>query len=189
MCMHLYYKMLESFRHDAAFLRYIFHVNIEAVQASTSDVIVIDDEHQHEEQRGEASDDQCGQPQEELDDDSDVDTDADDVNEETCDILVETNSDNIVVCKSLCCKLDRTRPNQPTATSILNAMKRVQGEGRFQQARIVQSNWFSLYPWLTLCETQNKLFCFHCFNAVQCKLFTFSKKAEATFSKTGGKEH
>ena len=72
-----------------------FHVNIEAVQASISDVIVIDDEHQHEEQRGEASNDQCGQPQEGLDDDSDVDTDADDVNEETCDILVETNSDNV----------------------------------------------------------------------------------------------
>ena len=85
----------------------------------------------------------------------------------------------------MCCKLDRTRPNQPTATSILNATKRVQGEGRFQQARIVQSNWFSLYPWLTLCETQNKLFCFYCFNAVRCKLLTFSKKAEATFSKTG----
>ena len=54
-----------------------------------------------------------------------------------------------------------------------------------QQAWVVQANWFSLYPWLTLCETRHKLFCFYCCNAVRRNLLTFSMKAKDTVSKAG----
>lgn len=54
---------------------------------------------------------------------------------------------NKIICNSICCKLDRPRPNQPTSASILNATKWIQDEGRIQQAQVVQS---SLYP--CVCE-------------------------------------
>ena len=146
---------------------------------------IIIDADQREEEASSSKVDQQEVRQEECDDDTDVDDMSEEAKEEVRDIPVETNSDNIMVCKSQCCNSDRREPNQPTSTSILNAMKRVQGEGQLRRGRVVQTNWFNLYPWLTLCETKNKLFCFYCFNAVQRKLLTFSKKAEATFSKTG----
>ena len=146
---------------------------------------IIIDADQREEEASSSKVDQQEATQEECEDNTDVDDISEEAKEEVRDIPVETNSDNIVVCKSQCCNSDRREPNQPTSMSILNAMKRVQGEGQLRQGRVVQTNWFNLYPWLTLCETKNKIFCFYCFNAVQRKLLPYSKKAEATFSKTG----
>ena len=83
------------------------------------------------------------------------------------------------------CKLDCPGSNQPTSTSVINATRRIQGEGRMQQAQVMQGNWFSLYPWLTIYETRHKLCCFYCCNAIHKNLLTFSKKAEDTFSKVG----
>lgn len=64
----------------------------------------------------------------------------------------ESAENDNMVCSSECCKLDHPGPNQPTSTSVLNTTRRIQGEGRMQQVRVVQAEWFSLYPWLTLCE-------------------------------------
>ena len=168
-----------------------FHVNIKTTQESTrdavidevNDVIIIDADQREEEEASEV--DQQEARQEECEDNTDLDDMSEEAKEEVHDITVETNSDNIMVCKNQCCNSDRREPYQPTSTSILNATKRVQGEGRLWHGRVAQTYWFNLYPWLTLCETKNKLLCFYCFNAVQRKLLTFSKKAEATFSKTG----
>ena len=56
------------------------------------------------------------------------------------------NSATVAECESDCCKPDREGPNQPTSNKILAATKRVQS----QQARYVQSSWFTQHPWLTL---------------------------------------
>lgn len=87
----------------------------------------------------------------------------------------------VTECSSDCCKPDREVPNQPTSNHVLMATKRVHGT----QARYVQSTWFTQHPWLTLCETRKKLFCFYCSAAETRKLMTFSTKAEDAFSKLG----
>ena len=111
-----------------------------------------------------------------IEDNEEVHEKMQDVNLEECEDG-SAEYDNMV-CSSECCKLDHPGPNQPTSTSVLNATMRIQGEGRMQQVQVVQAKWFSLYPWLTLCETRHKLFCFYCCNAVHKNLLTFSKKAK-----------
>lgn len=45
--------------------------------------------------------------------------------------------------------------------------------------------WFKQHPWLSLCETRHRLFCFYCQCAKRRKLVKFSTKGEHIFSKTG----
>ena len=45
--------------------------------------------------------------------------------------------------------------------------------------------WFKEYPWLSLCETRQRLFSFYCQCAEGRKLVTLSTKGEDTFSTTG----
>ena len=89
--------------------------------------------------------------------------------------------DEFTECSSDCCKADRGGPNQPKSSQILATTKRIQSH----QARYVQAGWFSQHPWLSLCETRKKLFCYYCCIAERKKLMTFSNKAEDTFSKLG----
>ena len=84
--------------------------------------------------------------------------------------------DEIMECSSDCCEPDHEGPNQLKSHQILAATKRVQSH----QARYIQG-WFSQHPWLTLCETRNKLFYYYCSIAERRKLMTFSSKVEDTF--------
>ena len=101
-----------------------FHVNIKTTQESTSnavidevnDVILIDADQREEEEASEV--DQQEVRQEECEDNTDVDDMSEEAKEEVHDITVETNSDNIMVCKSQCCNSDHREPYQPTSTSI-----------------------------------------------------------------------
>lgn len=94
-------------------------------------------------------------------------------------------SDALDLCSAQCCDLQWDSPNQPTSKSLLAATRRVQGEGKSKQARAVQKSWFTHYPWLSLCQTRQKLFCFYCQNAERRGLITFSTKGDNAFSKTG----
>ena len=96
-----------------------------------------------------------------------------------------TDEETVEDCSSDCCKLSRDKPNQPTSSKVLAATKRVQGKGKSRQARFVQATWFSRYPWLSLCESRQKLFCFYCVTASNRKLMTFSTKADRAFSHSG----
>ena len=94
----------------------------------------------------------------------------------------DTNTiDEVLECLNDCCKPDREGPNQPTSSQVLATTKRVQSH----QARYVQAGWFSQHPWLSLCETRKKLFCYYCSVAESKKLMKFSNKAEDTFSNLG----
>ncbi len=79
-------------------------------------------------------------------------------------------------CQSLCC-LDNAKPYQPTSKSILACMS--------NNGRHFMEKWFKSYPWLTICVTCKKAFCFHCRSAESKGLLTFSSKAEPTFTRTG----
>lgn len=80
----------------------------------------------------------------------------------------------------LCCD-QQTIQNQPRNAEVLRKTGRTYNE-RF---RCVQAEWFNQYPWLALCETENKLFCFVCKQAEQLGLFSFSKNVEKCFSQRG----
>jgi hypothetical protein len=89
--------------------------------------------------------------------------------------------DKITECSGDCCKPDCEGLNQPKSSRILAVIKCTQS----RQARYVQARWFTQHPWLSLCETRKKRFCYYCSVAERKKLMTFSNKAENTFSKLG----
>ena len=86
----------------------------------------------------------------------------------TCD---QSNT-QVTVCESLCC-VDRTEPYQPTNKAVLACMS--------NNGRHFMDEWFKTYPWLPICVTRKKVFCFHCRNAESKGLLTFSTKAESTY--------
>jgi hypothetical protein len=51
--------------------------------------------------------------------------------------------------------------------------------------RSFQPVWYKGYPWLTLCVSKKKAFCFICRNATKRKLVNFSKNAEDAFTTVG----
>lgn len=69
-------------------------------------------------------------------------------------------------CAADCCSPTRDKPYQPDTKDILVKTKRIEGQGKNEQARYVQASWFKQYTWLTLCTSRQKLFCFHCSAAV-----------------------
>lgn len=80
-------------------------------------------------------------------------------------------------CLSSCCTDIAIKPYQPTNKVILSSMA-ING-------RNFMEKWFKLYPWLTVCITRKKVFCFFCKYAEKKGLITFNTKAESTFSSAG----
>ena len=72
-------------------------------------------------------------------------------------------------------------PNQPRDRSILNKTTLTIGT----QKRLVNSDWFNCYLWMTLCKTWNVLFCHSCMEADRKKLITFSMKSDEAFLRMG----
>ena len=64
-----------------------------------------------------------------IDDNEKVHEEMQEEDLEECEEDESAENDNMV-CSSECCKLGRPGPNQPTSTSVLNATRRIQGEGR-----------------------------------------------------------
>ena len=85
-------------------------------------------------------------------------------------------------CAADCCSPTRDKPYQPDTKDILAKTKRIQGQGKTEQARYVQASWFKQYTWLTLCTSRQKVFCFYCLAAVRSNLLVFSKNADTTLS-------
>lgn len=81
-----------------------------------------------------------------------------------------------VLCQSSCCT-DETKPYQPndkiTATSMA------------YKGRNFISRWYTTFPWLSLCTTTKKVFCFYCRIGQQRNTLSFSSKAEPTFTTRG----
>lgn len=91
-----------------------------------------------------------------------------------CHDLVPVDADE--VCQSSCCS-NIKEPYQPKNTKILHCLARCK--------RSFMSNWYKTYPWLSVCITKKKVFCFYCRYAQKQMLLNFSKRGEDTFTKTG----
>lgn len=66
-----------------------------------------------------------------------------------------------VVCIAPCCDLETaisSQPYQAKSKHILDKTKKLQGN-KFRQFR---SEWYNAYPWLVLCTTSFKAFCYFC---------------------------
>ena len=98
--------------------------------------------------------------------------------------LAEFESDSSY-CEAECCSSTRDKPYQPTSKLVLSNTRRIQGEGKNKQGRVVQTSWFSKHPWLTLCTTRWKLFCFTCSAAARKKQLVFSKNVDSAFISSG----
>lgn len=114
------------------------------------------------------------------DDDSDDETDISTVAAEV-EQQSETPGTDSDECNSDCCKANREQPNQPSSSKVLERTRQVCKHGSKTQTRSVKACWFVQYPWLTLCESRNTLFCFYCTSAHRKKLL-FSKRESAFFS-------
>ena len=64
-----------------------------------------------------------------IDDNEEIHEEMQEEDLEGCEEDLSAENDNMVF-SSECCKLDCPGPNQPTSTSVLNATRRIQGEGR-----------------------------------------------------------
>ena len=82
------------------------------------------------------------------------------------------------VCSSSCCA-ERSEPNHPGLT--YKSAKHTQDK----QSQSLCGVWFKAYPWLSLCDSRLKVFCFYCRNAYLKKLITFSTKADYAFITKG----
>ena len=74
-------------------------------------------------------------------------------------------------------------PHQPLNDAILEATKEQIGK----QLRVFQKQWFKEFPWLTLCTTQNRVYCFYCRSCIQDNELQFAKCLEPAFITDGFK--
>ena len=82
-------------------------------------------------------------------------------------------------CRCVCAVL--YAPFQPTEPSILEKLRRKQGE-RYSH---FSPSWYSTYPWLTICTTKGKAFCVYCQYCSGKQLLNLAKKGEDAFVDSG----
>jgi len=122
--------------------------------ASESTVVILDSDEENVNESSNEGDEKCEEKgkSDEEDIESDEEGKEEDISAENIIYLEE----ELVECTAECCNYPRDKPNQPTTKSVLAKTKRIQGTGRNEQARCVQSSWFQKHGWLTLCTTRNR---------------------------------
>ena len=80
-------------------------------------------------------------------------------------------------CTAMCCINDDQQTYQPKESTILSLFAK--------KGRRFLPTWYDKFPWITLCTTQNKVFCVYCRYVAKHKLFTFCKKGDEAFSLKG----
>lgn len=98
-----------------------------------------------------------------LNDNREVSTSYD----QDCDAALFTVSDEYLTsrqsrCQSTMCCKDALSPFQPVSDIILSKTER---SFSTSSARRLKASWFELYPWLHLCTTNYKAYCFICMQA------------------------
>lgn len=89
-----------------------------------------------------------------------------------------------MTCDQLCCA-SNSALNQLSDTNILQNTGIEYISGVRKKKRYVKSQWSNSFSWLTLCESQNKLFCYICRKEDRRSTITFSKNAERAFTQDG----
>ena len=80
-----------------------------------------------------------------------------------------------LTCTHPCCT--DQKPFQPVNSVVLASLA--------NKGRNFVVNWFKQFPWLTLCLTQKRVFCFYCRDISQHELLTFSKNFSRAFISDG----
>ena len=86
-------------------------------------------------------------------------------------ISLDSASTSQSVCTSVCCSDKALKPFQPTS--------------RMLNGRNFVAEWFEQYPWLTVCLTKRKIFCFECRFDSKHELLTFSHNCSPAFTDDG----
>ena len=86
-------------------------------------------------------------------------------------------------CEQHCCTSDT--PNHTSDEKILKNTEVEYISNGKKKKRHVKPKWFESFDWLTLCESQNKLFCYICRKEERRGTLTFSKNAEKAFTQYG----
>ena len=106
--------------------------------------------------------------------DADLTDDCNSVSEEnqhglpviSIDLDQSAPSSEELACQAICCS--NSAVYQPSDKRILANLA--------NQRRNFMVNWYKSHPWLTVCNTQRKVFCFYCRYATQQKLLNFDKR-------------
>ena len=86
------------------------------------------------------------------------------------------------LCTSECCQQLLT-PHQPCDKSTVAATR--QQVGNKNEFRSLNTKWYKDYPWIHLCATEKKIFCFYCLQCYKKGLLTMTKKYENAFMVDG----
>ena len=70
-------------------------------------------------------------------------------------------------------------PNQPVKEALLNPTR--QQVGKKDEYRSLKLEWYKILPWLHLCITNMKVFCFHCLLCYNKGLLQLTKCYETAF--------
>ena len=90
-----------------------------------------------------------------------------------------STSTSTSVCELPCCDVTST------TLTIVAVDKRKTAKTYGAKTRHYLTDWEKIYPWLYLCGSRNKAFCFTCRRASHENLVTFSHCEEPAFTKNG----
>ena len=88
---------------------------------------------------------------------------------------VSHSSTPTLTCNAVCCVLPQEKPFKPS-TQDFDAKNK---------GRTFQETWYKDFPWITVCTTRNKCFCYTCRDASKQGLLSFSKYADEAFATSG----
>ena len=90
------------------------------------------------------------------------------------------------LCQCQCC-LDPYTPNQPKDLSTFGVSHTYQNKGKCMKTylRHIQPNWYSKFPWISVCTTYFKIYCVTCRSAKYRNLLTYPKHSKSTFIDDG----
>ena len=81
-------------------------------------------------------------------------------------------------CQCPCC-LDVKTPHQPRDVSQSKV------NDSYKHTRMIQTSWYKLHPWITVCTSQYKIFCATCRSAQFQGLLTFPEHRKPAFVSSG----
>ena len=79
-------------------------------------------------------------------------------------------------CSALCC-ITTNKTFQPTDKQTLVKLT--------AKNRHFQPQWYRRFPWISVCNTNKKVYCLYCRYATQHNLISFSRMGEKAFTETG----
>ena len=97
--------------------------------------------------------------------------------EHACVELTFDSHDALVQCEIHCCSM-LDIPSQHKDYAVLQATRR-QVEKSEQHS--FKRQWYKDYPWIHLCISCKKVFCFYCLKCYETGLITFTKYYETAF--------